>query len=150
MRAEDFKDELERAMRRMAEDLWAKAQEENEANLLAAHPVGSYYISEDPTSPAVLFGGTWVQIKDRFLLAAGDTYANAATGGAATVTLTENQIPAHTHTVQWASYNRGSGNLAASVLDYTGSSKQTGSTGGGAAHNNMPPYLAVNVWRRTA
>lgn len=65
--------------------------------LLAAHPVGSYYWSSDSTNPSELFGGTWEQIKDRFVLAAGDTYEAEASGGAATVTLTTEQIPAHTH-----------------------------------------------------
>ena len=42
-------------------------------------------------------GTTWTQIKDRFILAAGDTYTNGATGGASTVTLTTAQMPRHTH-----------------------------------------------------
>ena len=45
-----------------------------------------------------MFGGTWTQIKDRFILAAGDSYTNGATGGAATVTLSINNMPNHTHT----------------------------------------------------
>lgn len=66
---------------------------------LAAHPVGSLYWTNVNENPAVTFGGgTWVQIKDKFILAAGDTYTNGATGGAATVTLTENEMPSHTHT----------------------------------------------------
>ena len=52
------------------------------------HPVGSIYISENSTSPATLFGGTWERVKDRFLLAAGDTYSAGSTGGSATHTLT--------------------------------------------------------------
>lgn len=64
---------------------------------LDAHPVGSLYWSSSPTDPATLFGGTWTRIKDRFVLAAGDTYANGATGGSATVQLTESNLPAHTH-----------------------------------------------------
>jgi hypothetical protein len=72
-------------------------QAKNEA-ILAAHPVGSLYWSSKNTNPSQLFGGTWTQIKDKFILAAGDTYINGATGGAATVTLTTNQIPSHTHT----------------------------------------------------
>ena len=65
---------------------------------LDAHPVGSLYWSSSPTDPATLFGGTWTRIKDRFVLAAGDTYGNGATGGSATVQLTESNLPAHTHT----------------------------------------------------
>lgn len=54
---------------------------------LAAHPVGSYYWSDTAASPASLFGGTWTQIKDRFVLALGDTYNTVGnTGGAASVT----------------------------------------------------------------
>ena len=35
------------------------------------YPVGAIYMSVSRTNPKTLFGGTWVQIKDRFLLAAG-------------------------------------------------------------------------------
>ena len=61
------------------------------------YPVGSIYWSSNNTNPATLFGGTWTQIKDRFILAAGDYYSNGATGGAATVTLTVSNMPSHTH-----------------------------------------------------
>lgn len=65
---------------------------------LAAHPVGSLYWTSSTENPATTFGGgTWSQIKDKFILAAGDTYKNGATGGAATVTLTADQIPSHNH-----------------------------------------------------
>ena len=66
---------------------------------LAAHPVGSLYWTSVNENPAVTCGGgSWTQIKDRFILAAGDTYANGATGGEATVTLSASQIPSHQHT----------------------------------------------------
>ena len=45
------------------------------------YPVNSIYMSVNSTSPATLFGGTWVQLKDRFLLGAGSSYSNGATGG---------------------------------------------------------------------
>lgn len=64
---------------------------------LAAHPVGSLYWSSQSTDPATLFGGTWARVKDRFILAAGDTYSNGNTGGSATVTLQTTQIPSHNH-----------------------------------------------------
>lgn len=64
---------------------------------LAAHPVGSLYWSTQSTDPASLFGGTWERVKDRFVLAAGDSYAVGATGGEATHTLAEAEMPAHKH-----------------------------------------------------
>lgn len=69
------------------------------ANPLNAYPVGSIYMSVNSTSPATLFGGTWVQIEDAFLLAAGSSYSAGSTGGAASVTLTAAQsgVPAHSH-----------------------------------------------------
>lgn len=64
----------------------------------AVYPVGSLYWSSKSTNPASLFGGTWVQIKDRFVLACGDTYKTVgATGGASTVTLSVSNMPSHTH-----------------------------------------------------
>ena len=65
---------------------------------LAAHPVGSLYWTSVNENPATTFGGgTWEQIKDKFILAAGDTYSQGATGGSATVTLTSAQMPVHKH-----------------------------------------------------
>lgn len=64
--------------------------------LLAAHPVGSYYWSKSSTSPHDLFGGTWEQVKDKFIYAAG-TKGVGSTGGSENVTLTINQIPTHKH-----------------------------------------------------
>ena len=62
------------------------------------YPVGCLYWSSDNTNPSQLFGGTWTQIKDKFILAAGDTYTNGSIGGASSVTLVISQIPSHTHT----------------------------------------------------
>jgi microcystin-dependent protein len=61
------------------------------------YPVGSLYWSSKSTNPATLFGiGTWTQIKDKFIYAAGSKSVNA-TGGAETHTLTTAETPAHTH-----------------------------------------------------
>ena len=115
------------------------------------YPVGSIYMSVNSTNPASLFGGTWEQMEDRFLLGAGSTYSAGSTGGAATVSLTIDQIPAHTHEVHSRSVYSGGGsyigfcNEANSTKSYV-----TGSRGGGEAHNNMPPYLVVYIWKRTA
>lgn len=80
----------------------------NQSIVNLIYPVGSIYITAGSTNPQTIFGGTWERIKDSFLLAAGDTYAAAATGGAASqsytpagtiggTAITEAQMPAHTH-----------------------------------------------------
>lgn len=115
------------------------------------YPVGAIYISAVSTSPASLFGGTWEQLKDRFLLGAGDTYAAGDTGGAATVTLTTSQIPAHTHAVHSRSVYSGGGNYIGFCNESNSTNSYvTGSRGGGEAHNNMPPYVAVYMWKRVS
>lgn len=131
------------------------------------YPVGSIYMSVSAASPATLFGGTWERVKDRFLLAAGDTYTAGSAGGEAQHTLTEDEMPRHKHDriryVNNAGWTLGdSSGLGGTQTDtnsmrYTGAASyatcshwETNSVGGGKAHNNMPPYLAVYVWRRTA
>lgn len=137
---------------------------------LDAYPVGSIYMSVNSTSPATLFGGTWEQIEDTFLLAAGSSFAAGATGGAATHhhstaghTLTVSEIPSHTHGVQgWRYNNQSSGDKWCTsytkLSDPPSSSTPVLETGGGRAHNHgdtgdassLPPYLAVYMWKRTA
>lgn len=119
-------------------------------DMLAAYPVGSIYMSVAETSPASLFGGTWERIEDRFLLSAGSTWAAGGTGGEAAHTLTVDEMPAHSHSVpNMSGYDTGT----AWVGQNGTAASQTRSTaisGGGAAHNNMPPYLAVYMWKRVA
>lgn len=122
------------------------------------YPVGAIYMSATATNPGTLFGfGTWEQIKDTFLLAAGTTYEAGSTGGEAEVTLTESEIPAHRHKIAYPNNGGEYGDAAIGYPSNSGIKKtwaaemcKTESVGGGAAHNNMPPYLAVYVWKRTA
>lgn len=62
---------------------------------LGAYPVGSFYFSSDPTSPQMLFGGVWEQVKGRFLYAADGKHPAGSTGGEETHTLTSAEMPAH-------------------------------------------------------
>lgn len=64
---------------------------------LVTYPVGSLYWSSNSTSPALLFGGTWTQVKDKFCLAAGNSYAVGSTGGETTHLLTLAELPSHNH-----------------------------------------------------
>lgn len=121
------------------------------------YPVGSIYMSVNATNPKELFGGTWQQIQGRFLLGMSSSYPAGSTGGEATHTLTANEMPNHTHqyidywTVAAAS---GTGRRAVKFNNNNYSPESgglsTGSSGGGQPHNNMPPYLAVYIWKRTA
>lgn len=124
------------------------------------YPVGSLYMSAEATSPASLFGGTWEQIKDRFILAAGDTYAAGSTGGEATHTLTIHEMPRHNHDhVMWFSdqklgLNGRGGNVGSIQLKYSNEDCTDGICtdykGDSKSHNNMPPYIAMYVWKRIA
>lgn len=96
------------------------------------YPVGSIYMSTNPTSPSELFGGSWEQIPvSRTLISAGtdaqtNVYKVNATGGATSVSytpvgtvdkyaLTIRQIPSHKHI-----FGRGKSNV--NVSDYLGGS----------------------------
>ena len=186
------------------------------------YPVGSIYMSMNPTNPSSFIGGKWEQLQNRVLLGAGDAYDVGATGGEATHTLTADELPSHKHSVGAHAHglnshthtlsnhthttNIGHGHgftqpkhyrrqVAASgdaryafqgsstsgeeatahggaVTDYSGSKTSggpstdstgaasgntanssafdSGAVGSGAAHNNMPPYLAVYMWQRVA
>lgn len=129
---------------------------------LAAYPVGAIYMSVNATSPADIFGGTWQRLKDRFLLGAGDIYEAGETGGEAKHTLTVDELPAHSHVVE-TKYSKGetSDEIQVGVASYHTQEWWNESdesrfvrteTGGGKdqPHNNMPPYLAVYMWARTA
>lgn len=118
------------------------------------YPVGSIYMSVNDTNPTTLFGGTWEQIKDKFLLSCGDTYANGSTGGEATHTLTIDEMPSHTHSTDFLSWTNSYGekhnNPNGTGYWYQDIQIPLKNTGGDQPHNNMPPYLAVYVWKRTS
>lgn len=119
------------------------------------YPVGAIYISTSAVDPGTLFGGTWTKIEDCFLLASGQTYSAGSTGGAASHTLTIAELPEHQHdlanyaeTGQYIDYTS-NGVTAESSEGQTGNVR-TSEVGGGQAFSIMPPYIAVNVWERTA
>lgn len=112
--------------------------------------MGSIYLSTVATSPGTLFGGTWQRIQGRFLLCAGSSYAAGSTGGEAAHTLTVNAMPSHTHNVQGNKASSSYSRYPVYQAQSTGLTSATSSAGGGQPHNNMPPYLAVYAWKRTA
>lgn len=115
------------------------------------YPVGSIYMSVNGTDPGTLFGGTWEQLEDRFLLGAGTTYTAGDTGGEAEHTLTVNEMPSHRHEILASTQGTAFG--SAYINPSNGSRNSTDQTelnGGGQPHNNMPPYIVVYMWKRTA
>lgn len=147
------------------------------------YPIGSIYLSVNSTSPATLFGGSWTQLKDRFLLGAGSTYSSGATGGAATHKLSVAEMPSHAHDTPFFNNMTNNGEMKSDFIGVFGKGvtasqalKDTGQTstmemwwinqtntaegnewayltsakGSGSDHNNMPPYLVVYMWKRTA
>lgn len=147
------------------------------AILGTVYPVGSIYMSVNSASPASLFGGTWEQIQDTFLLASGTSYVAGATGGEAEHTITENELPVISKSITFRKLFNPGNNAYDGVIAATGTdgtvnadyslnlnsantgggyhnnqtaTRLTQTFGGGQSMNNMPPYLAVYVWKRTA
>ena len=123
-----------------------------------------FWVSDDPTSPASFIGGTWEQIKDSFILAAGDTYAAGSTGGEARHTLTKSELPRIREQLSgFTAYNANAGGtdgVLSFVEEITLSNVQPGdstkyatlimSLGDSQPHNNIPPYYSAYIWRRVA
>lgn len=121
------------------------------------YPVGSIYFSGNSVSPAVLFGGSWVQIKGAFLIGEdGQTLKLGSTGGSSTHT---HDLPMgfdHSANYGWVD---GDGNpvYGSTVHDGIGRTVVNTSLGSGVARmakakptEVLPPYLAVAIWQRTA
>ena len=119
------------------------------------HPVGSVYITTSSSfNPESQWGGTWAKIAEgQCLIQAGNNYALGSTGGESTHTLTVGEMPTHYHAYRLAyggqdpAHGFNYGNNTVGTFD---DGDFSASAGGNQAHNNMPPYLAVNIWKRTA
>ena len=124
--------------------------------------------------------GTWEAMPaGRVLLAQGKsswgtTYNAGSTGGEATHQLTVGELPAHNHsastnttgshahTYTWRNYQGWAGSKSATSVWENTATNNTGSagehshtvtinnTGSNQAHNNLQPYIAVYIWKRTA
>lgn len=144
-----------------------------EANFVLdnVYPIGSIYMNVNSTNPGTLFGGTWKQIQGKFLLGMSSSYPAGSQGGEASHTLTTEEMPSHGHNpanqsgyfgfitnskkvfeVGDMGVQSGSGrHYPYSTVEFDISRNSlTGTTGGGKSHNNMPPYLSIYIWKRTA
>lgn len=126
------------------------------------YPIGSIYMSMNNTNPSLLFGGEWERIKDTFLLASGDTYSadgidkSTAQHGEATHTLSIEEMPSHKHDLSYKTNVIQTGTSGTWYFDvgtagtWKEDSPSIRASGSSQAHNNMPPYLGVYMWKRTA
>lgn len=125
---------------------------------LAAHPVGSIFMTVTATNPGTTYGGTWTAFGAGRVPVGVDTTQTEfntveKTGGAKTHTLTVNEMPAHNHGVR---VNQSPGGAYAAASYTWGTAYQgfeaagTSNTGGGLAHNNLQPYITCYMWKRTA
>ena len=124
----------------------------NLVNML--YPVGTIYMSMASTNPSSLFGGTWVQTATGRTLVGVDSSdydfnASKKSGGEKTHILTVNEMPSHSHSMPSGLAFVGSGSNGSGLIN-GGSDQRIQPTGGGAAHNNMQPYITTYIWQRTA
>lgn len=147
---------------------------------IVMYPVGSIYLSVNNVDPGLYFGGTWEKIEGKFLLASSSSYSLGSTGGSkdAVVVSHNHTQNGHRHgtgndryfltsediiSVNGTKRNFPSESSSGSYLIYSGSKhgiyrkEDTGSstatnnsTGVSGTGKNMPPYLVVSVWKRTA
>lgn len=108
-----------------------------------------YWVSPDPTSPAQLFGGTWVKIEGKFVLGAdGNVYPALSTGGSADAVVVEHYHPQLKYldgtVFKWRqSYVTGdSGGISMGE----GNDVITATVGESGTGKNMPPYIALHAW----
>lgn len=120
-------------------------------------PVGSIYMSTKNVNPGTFIGGTWSRIEGRFLLGCSSSHPAAETGGEEKHTLSASEMPSHSHKI-WTAASSGEGNYwsfttqktTGAWYDKDTEGSHVESVGGSQPHNNMPPYLAVYMWERTA
>ena len=121
------------------------------------YPIDSIYISVSSTDPRDIFGGTWEAFATGRTLVGvdtADTDFNAAgnEGGSKTVILTTEQMPEHRHYLnrQGAGSQSGTLDVFANTVGSAYGTVSSTSTGEGLPHDNMPPYITVYMWKRTA
>lgn len=127
--------------------------------LEAVYPIGSIYVSTIGASPASFIGGTWEQIEDKFLVGAGAYFNAMDTGGEMEHTLTKDEMPRHNHTYNSSFTVQSYEGVGVSGIPQGASAWGSYSpahwftiqeTGNNEPHNNLPPYYAVYIYRRTA
>lgn len=139
--------------------------------LQRVYPIGSLYISESTVSPATLFGfGRWEKVEDRFLIGAGRNTPIKSSGGSKThshgnkngrngnLAAAIGAVNGNTNAIGYKAANdtdlNALGNatyvVSGAGQGFTGWNHFTQVVGQTAEDSTLPPYYAVNIWRRVA
>ncbi len=122
------------------------------------YPVGTIYMTVTEVNPQELFGGTWVSWGcGRVPVGVNNSIADFSTieriGGEIAHTLTTEEMPSHTHNLIGGAVQGltavAEGSFISGVWSSPGQNLIT-SSGGNAAHNNLPPYITCYMWKRVA
>lgn len=130
------------------------------AILNTCYPIGSLKFSTSAANPSTYLGGTWVAWGGGRVpvgVASGDSDFETAekTGGEKTHTLTDHEMPRHSHALEEQSGSTSGSNyvfrsnsiVGAQSTEYAGFTETVGS---GEAHNNLQPYITCYIWKRLA
>ena len=121
-------------------------------------PIGSYYWTNQKTSPEILFGGKWQKIEGKFIYAADNNRKVDSTGGQEKVTLSIKEMPIHNHNLlisgcisyRFKEFNGVCSNgyeSSSYILNQYGyEDNNTTYAGESQSHENMPPYIAAFCW----
>ena len=148
---------IDKSLRDVNKELINTKQSFENDLLEKVYPIGSYYWSEKNTSPGELFGGKWQKIEGKFLFASNFNHHVGETGGEERHMLTEKEMPSHSHKyTKFYYYDSKSisnvGNGVDQFLVHNGeqnsSNAYSETKGGSQSHENMPPYLVANCWKR--
>lgn len=153
----EMEDALAKEIKKIQDD-WEKKIKSLEEKQEKNRPVGSIYISDDEENPADIFGyGKWTRIAKGMTLVGVDEEdedfnTSGNTGGEKKHKLTLAEMPKHRHRYTkrdcyTAMIDPAAGG-AGREPNSTESSAYTSYEGGDEAHNNMPPYYTVYIWKR--
>jgi microcystin-dependent protein len=84
-------------------------------------------------------------LRNRFVVGAGDTYTNGDTGGESEHTLTVGEMPPHNHSYIYDDYGSSAqdGGNNPYVANESNGTNYVSTEGGGQPHENRPPYYAL-------
>lgn len=149
-------------MNRKESDVGIKYKNGDAYSAVCPYGVDDVYVTFSSVNPATRWPGTtWTLVTAGTFLVAGassGTYKVGNTGGEATHKLTIDEMPSHTHGIVNAlgagwdtSVSAGDKLFYQSVKTGRNVNEffSIANSGGGNAHNNMPPYIACYMWRRT-